>query len=499
MNLAAKAKDMASVVVPEVPGVGMVLVLTAEELFNYIQDRDARSTCCVLELPMPEADDVSDDESDDDRSGRKSKEERKKEKKAKKKEKKEKEDRSLVCGATRIQFTDDGTRVPAVSTDPPDCWHGADVVVYSRNVGIKDPTADTVLSSLVQIAKGASSIAVLSVPYFEFKRKYPFMCSKHKDKPRRFPSEVLPGRIYLGDMKHAEDTAGLEELGVSFVISIYHERPKEMKLPRHIEWLYLELPDSERADISQLFERSCKFLKRCEDTKSISFIHCGKGMSRSSTLIAAHLMKYFGWDYKKTFSHMRKTRPIVAPNAHFQAQLREYSAHRAAAPANSTGAPSEGGDAPPSTQIHMDQIKLIAGAARPGTKLHVKKDGEIIDTIKIDKKPIYICGRGDEQRKKLGRSAIDIEMKHPSISRKHAIIFHDKEGHCFILDCHSSHGTRLNGDKIPGGEAWKLVNGAVVRFGASTRDYELSGTGSKWDDVDDGSDNDVPSKRARHE
>ena len=73
----------------------------------------------------------------------------------------------------------DGTRVPAVSTDPPDCWHGADVVVrchtsltgpvnwdlfcqvYSRNVGIKDPTADTVLSSLVQIAKGASSIAVL--------------------------------------------------------------------------------------------------------------------------------------------------------------------------------------------------------------------------------------------------------------------------------------------------------------------------------------------------
>ena len=106
MNLAAKAKDMASVVVPEVPGVGMVLVLTAEELFNYIQDRDARSTCCVLELPMPETDDVSDDERDDDRSDRKSKEERKKEKKAKKKEKKEKEDRSLVCGATRIQFTD---------------------------------------------------------------------------------------------------------------------------------------------------------------------------------------------------------------------------------------------------------------------------------------------------------------------------------------------------------------------------------------------------------
>ena len=35
-------------------------------------------------------------------------------------------------------------------------------------------------------------------------------------------------------------------------------------------------------------------------------------------------------------------------------------------------------------------VQLIAGAARPGTKLHVKKDGEIIDTIKIDKKPIYI-------------------------------------------------------------------------------------------------------------
>ena len=88
-------------------------------------------------------------------------------------------------------------------------------------------------------------LQVLQPALSDFKSKYPFLCSKHKSKPRRYPSEILPGRLYLGDMKHAEDTEALETLGVSFIITIFHERPPKMRVPRTMDWLYLELPDSE--------------------------------------------------------------------------------------------------------------------------------------------------------------------------------------------------------------------------------------------------------------
>eukprot|EP00656_Telonema_subtile_P008278 TRINITY_DN13874_c0_g1_i3.p1 TRINITY_DN13874_c0_g1~~TRINITY_DN13874_c0_g1_i3.p1 ORF type:complete len:172 (+),score=54.61 TRINITY_DN13874_c0_g1_i3:130-645(+) len=159
-------------------------------------------------------------------------------------------------------------------------------------------------------------------------------------------------------------------------------------------------------------------------------------------------------------------------------------------PAGEEPAPAEAAG----TQIKMEDLKKIAGYPKRGTTLQVLKEGKVIETIPIDKKPIYNLGRGDEQRKKLGRSTIDIEMRHPSISRKHAIIFHDKNGHCLVMDCHSSHGTRMDGKKVPGGECWRITNGAKLTFGASTRVYQLTGTSTRWDDSEEEEDDYVAKK-----
>jgi protein-tyrosine phosphatase len=46
-------------------------------------------------------------------------------------------------------------------------------------------------------------------------------------------------------------------------------------------------------------------------------VHCQMGMSRSSTLVIAFLMKEFNWGFKEAFKYTKNKRPIVQPNEGF--------------------------------------------------------------------------------------------------------------------------------------------------------------------------------------
>jgi len=364
------------------------------------------------------------------------------------------------------------------------------------------------LALLQPLARG---IALYKQNYETFKKRYPFLCSKKKSKPRRFPSEILPGKLYLGDMKHAKNIDALQDLGVSFILTIFNERPQLKVDARTFDWLYLEAHDSERQDLTKIFDRAVKFLTRAIDTtQSAAYVHCGKGVSRSASLVIAYLMKSQGWSLNRALKHAQSCRPIVNPNAGFSAQLREWIAKvmreeelKKAAEAEPEGteaaekaaleeewkkevglggAKSDQADA--ETTIPYEMIQSLACKPRhTGARFVVYKSGERqSEEIELGKRPMYTIGRGDEQRVKLGRSAVDLRFMHPSLSRKHALLIHDSKGHLLIYDAHSSHGTYLDGKRLRPGECWRVNNGQRLKFGSSTREYELTGAGSRWDD-----------------
>lgn len=73
---------------------------------------------------------------------------------------------------------------------------------------------------------------------------------------------------------------------------------------------------------------------------------------------------------------------------------------------------------------------------------------------------------------RVGRSpASDVQLLHATSSRKHAMLFHHKNGSCYIIDCNSAHGTFVNGVRItslPNGGVvvpHKVRRGSIVRFG----------------------------------
>lgn len=60
---------------------------------------------------------------------------------------------------------------------------------------------------------------------------------------------------------------------------------------------------------------------------------------------------------------------------------------------------------------------------------------------------------------------------HGTSSRRHALLFHHPNGHCYVVDCGSAHGTFVNGVRVQSTPTAGMVapfrvrRGALIRFG----------------------------------
>lgn len=65
----------------------------------------------------------------------------------------------------------------------------------------------------------------------------------------------------------------------------------------------------------------------------------------------------------------------------------------------------------------------------------------------------------------------DVTLDHQSLSRKHALLCYNSHSVLCLCDLNSTHGTFLNGERVPGQQPLTLQEGDVLTFGASTRQY----------------------------
>lgn len=113
-------------------------------------------------------------------------------------------------------------------------------------------------------------------------------------------------------------------------------------------------------------------------------------------------------------------------------------------------------------------------------RLYVYKGEELVETLHIHRRSCFLIGRDDR--------VVDIPTIHPSCSLQHAVIqfrsIEKKELHedeqvtiayikPYIMDLQSTHGTFLNGSRIEDSRYYELLEGDLLKFGGSSRDYVL--------------------------
>ncbi|KAI6904148.1 PLP-dependent transferase [Hortaea werneckii] len=110
-------------------------------------------------------------------------------------------------------------------------------------------------------------------------------------------------------------------------------------------------------------------------------------------------------------------------------------------------------------------------------RLYVFKKKDLTDTIHLHERSVWLVGRD--------QSITDLYVEHPSISKQHAVLqfryltstneYGDKISRVkpYLIDLDSANGTKLNGEKVGASRYVELVDGDVVVFGESEREYVM--------------------------
>lgn len=143
--------------------------------------------------------------------------------------------------------------------------------------------------------------------------------------------EILPG-IFLGSL-YSTSPKSLAHHRIQAVLNVAgsHTNANKNNQYKLRDQLIIEiddLPNAANDMMKKVFPRAFQFLDKYAHPKSQHrtrvLVHCAAGISRSSTVLIAWLMKTFGMPLDDALKLLRQSRPIVNPNHGFMRILREY-------------------------------------------------------------------------------------------------------------------------------------------------------------------------------
>lgn len=133
-------------------------------------------------------------------------------------------------------------------------------------------------------------------------------------------TEILKGQIFLGNLSAALCLEIRKKLGITHVVSICPEYPSTG--PNH---LTISVDDSEYENLLIHLPEACHFIQQALDEGGSVLVHCVMGISRSTTVVAAYLMKTRKMCRSSAIGFIKERRPQIHPNYGFIKQLEVFA------------------------------------------------------------------------------------------------------------------------------------------------------------------------------
>ena len=132
-------------------------------------------------------------------------------------------------------------------------------------------------------------------------------------------SEIINNKLFLGDMVDANNEINLHNKNITCVICVAEDIMIKLNDPAIKVYKY-NLQDDYNCDISLYFDEILTLI----DNEKTVLVNCVAGISRSSTIVIAYLMKYYGLKLKEALVCVRAKRNMICPNKKFLKYLFDY-------------------------------------------------------------------------------------------------------------------------------------------------------------------------------
>lgn len=129
--------------------------------------------------------------------------------------------------------------------------------------------------------------------------------------------EIIPN-LFLGNYLVANDIELLKSLGITHILNCAIEHPNYF--PNDFIYHNIPMYDDVTENLLQFIEQGCEFIDKSKKV----YVHCHAGISRSSSIVIAYLMKRYSKRFKKILKYVQNIRSVVNPNQGFQIQLECY-------------------------------------------------------------------------------------------------------------------------------------------------------------------------------
>lgn len=152
-------------------------------------------------------------------------------------------------------------------------------------------------------------------------------------------AEILP-YLVMGNLASARNPGFLKGKHVGFILNLTTEGEAAGRRADNremgIEQLQVEIEDDEDEDISGHFDVCFEFIRRAKVTQASTddkkkhvpakrvLVHSNYGLSRTSAIVLAYLMKEKQWTIREANEHLKKCHSSAKPNDGFLVQLLRY-------------------------------------------------------------------------------------------------------------------------------------------------------------------------------
>lgn len=135
------------------------------------------------------------------------------------------------------------------------------------------------------------------------------------------PTKILDG-VYLGNYYTAKNNDKLISLNITHIIRV----GKELKdyFPNSYKYFSIRVDDEVDETLYPYFSLAYSFIEECLNSGGTLLVHCKAGVSRSTTVLCAYIMKKKNYSFKRAIQFIKNKRPCVDPNIGFTRQLREF-------------------------------------------------------------------------------------------------------------------------------------------------------------------------------
>ncbi|XP_062499495.1 dual specificity protein phosphatase 14-like [Corticium candelabrum] len=138
---------------------------------------------------------------------------------------------------------------------------------------------------------------------------------------------VLDNFLFLGSAESLKKRNVLMEKSISLVINATVDVPHatvDSSQLQEVEFLRIPVTDKPDSLLSSHFDTVSDKIEEARLSGKNVLVHCRAGISRSSTLVLAYLMKHKEMTLLDAYRHVKSRRPFAQPKPNFWQQLMDF-------------------------------------------------------------------------------------------------------------------------------------------------------------------------------